>query len=60
MTAMKGDTKLPNLGRRTVALCLCELMVILPVSTNGAQSPSTSRERSEPLRSYLQRSYLVV
>jgi Zn-dependent protease with chaperone function len=43
--------------RKIVALSLCEVLIMLPLSTSVAQSPAPPVQK-EPLRSYLQRSYL--
>jgi len=45
--------------RRGFALYLCELLVLLPISTGATQS-TTSVTQREPLRAYLQKSYLEV
>ena len=46
-----------DVWRRVVALCLCAALSLLPVSSSVAQSPTLPVQK-EPLRSYLQRSYL--
>ena len=55
---MKTRSEVMVLFRRGVALCLCELMVLLPVSQSWAQTAATPQPQPESLRSYLQKSYL--
>lgn len=55
---LKTRSELMVVFRRGVALCLCEAMVLLPVSPSWAQAPATSTPQPESLRSYLQKSYL--
>jgi Zn-dependent protease with chaperone function len=47
-----------ELGRRAVALVLCGILAMLPISTSSAQSPPLVSAQTESLRSYLQKSYL--
>jgi len=55
---METKNTIKNLARRVVALCLCEVLILLPLSTSAGQSASPSPVRTELLRSYLQRPYL--
>jgi Zn-dependent protease with chaperone function len=47
-----------DLARRAVSLCLCEVLILMPISTGFGQSTSPSPVQTESLRSYLQKSYL--
>jgi len=47
-----------NLARRAVSLCLCEVLILMPISSGFGQSTSPSPVQTESLRSYLQKSYL--
>jgi hypothetical protein len=55
---IKHNSKhLPKLARQGVALFLCEILVLLPLSPGATQSTNPAPQ-PEPLRSYLQKSYL--
>ena len=54
---MKTSNGTNEFWRRVVALGLCEVLILLPLSTVFAQSPSPPVQK-EPLRAYLQKSYL--
>lgn len=45
-------------GRRAVALVLCEVLTTLPIASSSTQPLPEVSTQTEPLRSYLQKSYL--
>jgi hypothetical protein len=54
---MPKNKDVTMLARQGIALFLCELIILLPISPGATQSPIPAN-KPEPLRSYLQKSYL--